>query len=122
VTDQIAIEAIDEKNPEEFWAAFDEAYPEIADAVREGETLVDAATWEAIQRFKGFADGPVQGRAIVAGPEEGRVANANGMYEVQELRAGGYAVVDGQTGEVHSEHSDHSEAIETAVRLNQDGE
>jgi hypothetical protein len=55
---QVTIQADDENNAEVFWAAFDAAYPELAQQVRNGGATVDAATWQAIQELDGFSDGP----------------------------------------------------------------
>jgi methylphosphotriester-DNA--protein-cysteine methyltransferase len=61
-TKQVTIKADFENNAETFWAAFDEAYPEIANQVREGGATVDSATWRAIQSLEGFSDGPSYAR------------------------------------------------------------
>ena len=58
----IIITADEENNAETFWSEFDSAYPEIADQVREGAATIDNATWDAIQKLAGFADGPEYAR------------------------------------------------------------
>jgi hypothetical protein len=56
---EIKIRIEEENNAEEFWGNLDESHPEIADKLRrDGETVVGADTWEAIQNLEGFADGP----------------------------------------------------------------
>jgi hypothetical protein len=57
-TAQITIKADDENNAEAFWAEFSEAYPEIAEQLRSGETRVDTETWAKIQAVEGFSGGP----------------------------------------------------------------
>ena len=123
MTDKITIQAADESSPEEFWVAFDEAYPEIADSVREGEAvLVDAAAWDAIQQLPGFDDGPVYAVETPGEVTEGGLVGSNGVYEVQTIKDGGYAVVNSETGQLHSQHGDRREAIRKAESLNQGGE
>lgn len=59
----ITIKADMENNADTFWAAFDEAYPEVADAIRKNDfATVDQATWDAIQNLEGFSDGPAYAR------------------------------------------------------------
>lgn len=48
-----------ENNADFFWSNLDETFPEIASELRqEGYATVSEATWDAIQRLVGFANGP----------------------------------------------------------------
>ena len=55
----IKIHIDEENNAEQFWGNLDESHPEIADNLRrDGNAIIAAETWEAIQNLDGFADGP----------------------------------------------------------------
>jgi hypothetical protein len=54
----VIIRVDDENYAEAFWVAFNSDYPAIAAMVRNGEAVVDQATWQAIQQLDGFSNGP----------------------------------------------------------------
>lgn len=119
MTDQFTIKAIDENNPPEFWAAMDELFPEIADLVREGDATVDPGTWDAIQRLEGFDEGPVYALESDVEETENENIDGDGIYQVVSIASGGFAVVNGETGQVFAESNDREDAINTAEKLNQ---
>lgn len=48
-----------------------------------------------------------------------QIIDCDGIYEVHPVNDGCWAVVNGQSGQVHSEYGSQAEAVEVASALNE---
>jgi hypothetical protein len=61
-----------ENNADAFWTALDEAFPAIADALRDqDEARLTPDEWAAVQALPGFADGPEHAKEALMVLDEG---------------------------------------------------
>ena len=58
ISDTVTIEVDYENNAKVFLPVFKKQFPEIDSQLDRGKAQVDRATWNEIQKIKGFRDGP----------------------------------------------------------------